>query len=270
MDYITIKDLKIQNYTVNCEIPDKEFIGVYAKDKKLVRSFLDIMSGIAKNRNTCFFQGKDLYDNADYFRNRLYLNYTKNYLSTLNASFIEERMRYRFNKPFNKEKFQKIIRELNVRGETEISYLYRFTPAGNTLVNYALTKALEPINIIICNPTAELRLDADIRAIANGLTDRSEYGSVILGLDRLYPFAWRLNKLLVFTDFEKAVVLDSTQSLIVFKEEYFPIEDKIFWGNYIIAINRYNRDELKSFSKQKFEHQVISVFEMDNYLKEKI
>lgn len=269
MDYITIKELKIENYTVNCEFSDEEVIGVYAKDKKLVRSFLDVVSGIAKNKNTCFFQGKDLYDNAEYFRNRLYLDYTRNYLSTLNASFIEERMRYRFNKPFNRDLFQKIVRELNIRGETEISYIYRFTPAGNTLVNYALTKALEPSNIIIGNPTVELRLDADARAIADGLTDRTEYGSVILGLDRLYPFVRRLNKILVFTDFQTAVVLDGMQSLIVFKEEYFPMDNKIFQGDYIIAINTYSRDELKSFSKQKFEHQLISVYEMDNYLKEK-
>jgi hypothetical protein len=270
MEYITINGLKIQSYTVKCSISEHEIVGVYAKDRLLVHTFLDILSGIDKNHNTCFYQGKDLYDNLEYFRNRMYLDYMKNYLSTLKASYIEERMHYRFNKSFDKDTFVKIVRELNIRGETEISYTYRFTPAGNTLVNYALTKALEPVNIIICNPTAELRLEADNQAIAKGLTDRMEYGSVILGLDRLYPFAWRLNRILLFTDFGTAVILDGNQSLIVFKKEYFPIENKIFHGNFIIALNNFSREELKGFTKQKYEYQVISVYEMDQYLKENI
>ena len=65
------------------------------------------------------------------------MDFSHTYLTTLRISAISETLRNKYGLSFNKEKFVRIGKDLNIRGETMIGEQYKFTPAGNTFVNYA-------------------------------------------------------------------------------------------------------------------------------------
>jgi hypothetical protein len=157
---------------------------------------------------------------------------------------------------------------LDVRGETEISYVYNFTQAGNTFVNYALVSSLEKPNIIVNNPTIGLKYQDDISYIVKGLTNKENYNSVILGLNNISPFNNCLDKIILFTD-DQVLMFNGFETLIVFEKKYFNIDNILYESKNIIAINSYSKDELKDFARQNFNYKVISIYDLNKYLEVK-
>lgn len=262
--HLQINNLRIGNYQLTADFFKREVVGIFSRKPAMRLELLKILAGINRNQNTCHYEENDIFDNPEYFRSRVYLDYSHNYLSTLRTANIEQSLKLKYNLRFNKEKFVRIAQELNVRGETEITHTYKFTPAGNTFVNYALTAALEKPHLIVNNPTINLNLDPDIRYIVKALTDTENYESVLLGLDSLRNFRDKLHKLLIFTDYDQAY-LTSCSSVIVSKQE-LPTEYKLFRGKNFLCLNLFSKDELKTFKKNKIEYGIISIYDLEDYL----
>ncbi|NLD26321.1 MAG: hypothetical protein GX661_03065 [Acholeplasmataceae bacterium] len=262
--YLQINNLRIGNYQITADFLKREVVGVFSRDPQVRLEVLKIFAGINRNLNTCLYDGNDIFDNPEYFRARIFLDYSHNYLSTLRTAIIEQSLQSKYNLRFNKEKFVRIAQELNVRGETEITHTYKFTPAGNTFVNYALTAALEKAYLIINNPTINLSLDVDIKYIVKAITDTQTYESVLLGLDSLRNFRDKLNKILIFTDYEQ-VFLTSCPTVVVTKQE-LPTEYKLFKGKNYLSLNLFSKEELKALKKNKIEYVIIPIFDMEDYL----
>lgn len=265
MAYLNLENMEFFDYLLNFEIEDGEVVGVYSKNKKLVSDFLRVLSGINKAKS-CLHQGKEVFDNREYFRNRIFMNYAHTYLSTLRISNIQEILKSKYNLSFNKDKFVKIGRELDIRGETEITYQYKFSPAGNTFVNYALTAALEKPNIIIENPTHGLNLPEDIEYIVTGISNNNVFNTAIIGIDRLSLFKGRLHKVLIFSDFRKAYFLNPKTQLVVVPEEIELDEPLFRIGDGIIGILNYTKEELKKLQKNRIDYRIISIYDLEDYL----
>ncbi|MDD4000586.1 MAG: hypothetical protein PHX62_06815, partial [Bacilli bacterium] len=264
MPYLKIENLNIENYLLNFEINNQESIGVFGRNKELVLDFLKIISGINKS-NSCFHEDEDIFDNPAYFKGRIFMDYSHTYLSTLRVAIIEENLKSKYNLSFNKEKFIKIGMDLDIRGETEITYQYHFSPAGNTFVNYALTAALEKPNLIIINPLNGLNLKDDINYIVSGITDTKEYNTSIIGIDKLKPFKNKLQHVLFFSDFDY-YYLDYTAMFIVLPKE-IKIEYPLYLGkDLVIGLATQTKEELKELSKHKVSYQLISIFDLEDYL----
>jgi len=271
MVYIEINDLKLDNYIINLNILNRQSIGVFSKDKMITKKFLDIISGINKNNKKCLYNEKDIFDNKEFFNSRILLDFSKKYLSTLKVNYLEERFSHKYGLRFDKEKFVKISKELDVRGETEITYVYKFSKTGNTFVNYALISSLDKSNIIVNNPTNGLNIAKDIKYITEGLTNKQSFNTVILGIDNLSLFNGLLDKILVFTQFDEAILFDSKDSLIVFRDDVgIDVKNKLFQGEYIVAINNYSKEEIRNFSKQNIEYKIISIYDIEKYIKIKV
>ena len=269
--YLRINGLQLNDYIINQDFFNNEIAGIYGRDKKTIKQFLNVISGINKNKKTCFYNDEDIFDNEEYFNNRLYFDFTKKYLSTLRVNYIDERLKQKYNLAFNKETFINTSKDLDVRGETEITYTYKFTPTGNTFVNYSLTKSLDKNNLIINNPTINLRMEDDLDYITTGLTNKNDYNSVILGLDNLKAFSKKLDKIIFFTDFKTIITATNNDTAIVFNQSSFFLisnEDKIFGGEKIVCLNKYTKEELKSFTKSKIDYKVISIYDVEQYMGE--
>ncbi|MGB4695617.1 MAG: hypothetical protein WBH29_04315 [Bacilli bacterium] len=265
MAYLQIENLIMEDYTINLEIENGESVGVFARRKKTVFDFLKIASGINPGKG-CFHDGKEIYDNRKYFQNRIFMDFSHTYLTTLRISAISETLRNKYGLSFNKEKFVRIGKDLNIRGETMIGEQYKFTPAGNTFVNYALAQALEKPNIVILNPTHGLNLPEDIDLISRGITAGGAFNTALIGIDRLKAFRGRLHKILLFSDFGTAHVLGAGERLIVFPKEFEP-EHPLFLGSEkVIALAGYERDELRKLHKNKIYHELISVYDIEDHL----
>lgn len=269
--YLQINGLQFNDYLINQDFFNNEIIGIYGRNKKTLIQFLNVISGINKNNKTCFYNNKDIFDNEEYFNNRLYFDFSKKYLSTLRVNYIEERIKQKYNLTFDKETFINISKDLDVRGETEITYTYKFTPTGNTFVNYSLIKSLDKNNIIINNPTINLKMEDDLNYITSGLTNKKYYNSVILGLDNLKVFYKKLDKIIFFTDFKTIITATNNDTAIIFNQSSFDLirdEDKIFGGDKIICLNKYTKEELKQLTKSKIDYKVISIYDVEQYMGE--
>jgi len=264
---LDIVDLNVDKYKVNLSVDDNEKIGVFSFKKDIVKKFLELISGINNNKNTIFLNQNNVYDNKEYFKERIFLDFNKKYLSTLRVQKIYDSLK-QYNIEFDKDKFIKICKELNVRGETDISYKYEFSKVGVSFVNLALVCSCNIKNIIINNPTINLILDEDINYFVNKLTNE-EFNTVILGLNSLNQFQNKLTKILIFSDFDEAYVVDENTSLIAFENDidrHFLIKNKLFRGNKLICLNTLSKDDLKNYQRMKVRFDIINIYEIEKYL----
>lgn len=266
---LEIKNLNIKNYNINLNIYANEKIGVYGRDKAIIKEFLELISGINNNKGTIFIDGVNVFDNKNYFSKRVFFDFKRNYLTTLKINKIKDAL-LEYDIFFDNEKFVQICKELNVRGETDITYRYEFSPVGNTFVNLALCLSINKENIIINNPLANLKLQSDFAYFAKKLTE-ANYHNVILGLDNIACFNGQLNRILFFTDFGEVVSVHNNDTLIVFEKDidkYYLIKNKLYKGEYLIALNNYSKEDLKLWQKQKVKYEIISVYDIEKYIGE--
>lgn len=266
---LEIKNLGLKDYNIDMNIYDGEKIGIFARDNNIVANLLELIAGINKNNNSIFLNKVDVFDNEEFFLNRVYFDFKNKYLTTLRVNKIESALKD-YNLEFDKEKFVQICKELNIRGETDITYKYEFTNTGNSFVNLALLCSLQKDNIIINNPLANINLKSDYDYFVNKLAS-SEFDNVILGIDKLLPFKGKLNRILFLSDFNESIIMHNNDNFIVFDKDidkYFLIKDKVYKGNKIIALNNYTKEELKQWQKQKVNYEIISIYEIEKYLGE--
>lgn len=266
---LEIKNLNISNYNINLNIYTNEKVGIYCREKNIVTSFLELISGINNNKNTVFANDINVFNNKDYLLNRVFFDFKRKYLTTLRVNKIEEALK-EYNIDFDKDKFVSICKELNVRGETDITYKYDFTPVGNTFVNLALILSMNKENIIINNPLTNLNLKSDQDYFVGKLTN-SEFTSVVLGLDKIDCFKGKLNRIIFFTDYNEVVSVHNNDTLIVFNKDidkYYLIKNKLFKGENLIALNTYSKEDLKLWQKQKVKFEIISIYEIEKYIGE--
>lgn len=266
---LEIKGLKLHNYEINMTVFDNEKLGVYSRNKQIRSDFLEILSGINKNNETIFVDDKNIFDNTDYFSKRVYFDLSKKYLTTLRVSKIEDALK-NYKLEFDKDKFIGICRELNIRGETDITYKYEFTDVGNSFVNLAFIASLNKKNIIVNNPTANLRFKSDFDYFVNLLTS-SNFDNVILGMDNLEYFKNKLNRVVIFSDYDEVLIMHNSDTLIAFDgdiDKYFLIKNKVFKGEKLIALNNYTKEELRVYQKSKVNFEIISIYDIDKYLGE--
>lgn len=265
MAYLKIENLQLQNYTISLEVENGEAVGVFSRNADIVSDFLKVASGINPGKG-CYHEGKSVYDNREYFQNRIFMDFAHNYLTTLRTSSIEEALKNKLGLSFNKEKFIKIGKELNIRGEALIGKQYKFTPAGNTFANYALLQALDKPNIVVLNPTRGLNLPEDIEMIIKGMTDTAVFNTALIGIDRMKPFKGRLSKILVFSDFGTAHVLPGEAQLIVLPHLIEQATPLFTDGEKTIALCGYEKDELKRMQKDRIGFDLISLYAVEDYL----
>lgn len=268
MEYIRIQKLQFKNMEIDISLNKQEIFAVYSCDKKTTHDFLMVLNGINPNNGSCLYQDKDIFDNEDFFKQRIYIDFKESYLKTMNVEFIQEALANRFNLSFNKEAFNTYVQEMGIRLETKVRANYTFTDTGNTMVNFAFFKALNIPFVTINNPTIYLKKAKIIETITNSLVDKRKYESIILGLDKIKNFKEKLDRVLVFTDYQTYVVVDPQQDSFLLIEDNIHLHDKMFRTkeiDLVICLNNYTKEEMKKFNNFKFKYQKLSFYELEDY-----
>lgn len=266
---LDIENLKFNNTEVNLTILSGDKIGVYSRNKKLVKDFLELLSGIRENGRKILYAGNTVFDNSDYFKNRIYLDFENNYFQTLDAFKIKRKLK-RFNINFDIDNFNNLLKELNIRRETSISFKYSFSKIGNTYVNFAFSTSLDKAYLIVNNPTINLKEEQDLSFISEKLIN-SNYSNLILGLDKIGPFKDKLDKVIMFCMSGNIHILNSKDTIVVFSEDIsndFLIKNIICKEKNIVAINNFSKEQFKEFNKAKIKYKIISIYEIDKYIGE--
>ncbi|HOE06808.1 MAG TPA: hypothetical protein PLQ99_03835 [Bacilli bacterium] len=268
MEYIKIQKLQFNNMQIDISLNKQEIFAVYSRNEEIVNDFLLVLNGINPNNGSCLYLNKDIFDNEDFFKQRIYINFKESYLKTINAEFIEESLMNRFNLSFNKEVFNTYVQEMGIRLETTVKANYTFTDKGNTMVNFAFLKALNIPFITINNPTIYLKKAKIIETVTNSLVDKRKYESIILGLDRIKNFKEKLERVLVFTDYQTYVIVNPQKDSFLLIEDNIHLRDKIFRTKkmgLVICLNNYTKEELKRFNHFKLKYQKLSFYEIEDY-----
>ncbi len=259
---IKISDLKINSYEINIDILDQQKVGFFAKDKKLINSLLLMIAGITKTKNNITINDQNVYDNYSYFRNRIYMDCSKNYFQTIKAEDIESGIRYKYHKNIDITKLKTHFTKLRIRGECEINRGYIITKCGSNLINLSVLISSND-DLIINDPTININRESDINYFQ---TELSKYRHmIVMGLDSLKKIAVVLDKLYLLTDnFE---VLD-----VNIKNDIFYALEKTELVNHIYDFDKYiitkqlSKDELKLCDKNKIKYKKITVLDIEKYM----
>jgi len=261
---LIVKEQKIDQYIVNIAFADNIY-GFFCRNKAFVKELLLLIAGINKSNATCLYNDEKCYDNKDYFKTRLYLDFENEYFETLNIEKIRLAVTEKYHLNLNYEELQRHIKTLNIRGECIITSRYAFTNVGNNLLNFAFALSTEE-NLIINNPTWAIDSGVDLEYIYTEL--RKKQRMVIFGIDHLQKMRFCLDKLIIFSDFNEVLILDITEKLYVLENTYNLPYQKVFIdkNNLHIIYRGLGKEELKNCDRLRIKYKVISPYDLEEYI----
>jgi hypothetical protein len=262
-----IQNLQLQNYQINIDIDNNEIIGVLGQNKLVVEEFLLTLAGINKSKDNCFFEDIDIYDNSYYFSKRIYLNCFHDNVGTLKAEKIADAIATVYHKDVNIEALKNHIKNLSIHGECEITltYEYKFTDMGNSLINMALALSIDD-NLIINNPTIHITKKADIDYLK--LHIQKHKGFKILGLDNLLGLMDIVERVLVFTDYDEVIIINPNKIDLYLIEDCLDIKPyRLFkgYGNRVITTD-IPKEILKKCDRNRIKYTKVNVNEIEKYI----
>lgn len=264
MEYLNIQNLIIDKYKITASLEDNTCYGVLSVDKKAKDKFLLILAGIIDNKETCFYNHNTVYDNAEYFKNRLYLDFRKKYFRTLNSDYISNAMNERFGVSFDSSMFKESINLTNLRSEVLVTDEYKFTEYGINSCGFCLLRSLNYSNIIINNPINKVRNDSNKKLIISYITNKNKFSSIICDCNNANDYKNLIDKYIIFGDYNEVYIIDPLKDTFIITDDHVLISNRIFKkDNVIVALNTVDKKEIRSM-KQKY--RLASFYEIGKYL----
>ena len=252
------------DYNVSFKLHDS-IVGIYCQDREVVKKFLKYVAGINKT-SSIYFDNKPVFNNL---KNRMYLDFSNNYLSALNVEDIYINILESFSKTIDKDKFKKISKDLDIRGDAIIEKSYIFNPQGNTSLNFCLLSSLNYPIAIINNPT----INVNNIKIINYMADyyKHNYRYLIFGLNNLYTLNNILDYIIIFDDFNNTRILSNSDEVIVcdYYEDDLLDTFKMFKSQdhkRLILFNGLTKDDYKLLKQRKLSYYKIRLDEVERYL----
>lgn len=261
---IRVESLMQQMHILTFSIEPGQVKGVFGRDLAETKDILLKIAGIHQNKKTCFYNDVDVYDNPSYFKERVYLDCTQEYIQTLKVETIAKTIKQRFNKEIDIEKMKQYIKNFGIRGECEITHRYTFTKNSQTLLNVALALSMEQ-HLLLFNPTKNIKRSKDILTIGEELKKREK--TTILGLNCLGHFAGFLDEIILLGD--------RTTIYVNPKNNKFSVVDanELFEQTYIfkskdqtrMIIPLLSKEHVKICQRHKIKHITIEPYDIENY-----
>ena len=173
MTFLDINNLIIDNVVIQDRIDYKDKILVIG-DHDIIKKMFMVLSGINKGKGMVKSNNQDVFDNSDYFKERVLIDFSKRYITTLRKDTIIDAFKSKFQIDIDIEKFIRHINDFYIRKEAIFDVKYNFTPLGNTLLNYSMFDSINLENCFILNSTYQIEDFALKKGIIKGILDKSE------------------------------------------------------------------------------------------------
>lgn len=262
---IQVRHLQLNGYDIELDIDPTMKLGIYAQNPKQVKALLLMLAGMNTNNKKCLYQGKDLYDQESYFKTRIYMDCSFEYVQTLNETHIVQYIQNHFSKTIQLERLKGYFKQFVIRGECEITHRYQFSACGKTLLNMAIALSSDQ-HLILMNPTKSIRRSQDIEQIAYDIKTRQT--AVILGLNCLSDFKNALSHILLLTDLGAKLCYPSMDKLMVM-DAYEPFKTKALFTSFDqkrFITKPLSKEDIKLCEKQKIKTILIDVYDLEHYL----
>ena len=118
---IRIEDLKIDSqYSITQNFYEGDIIYFYCRDNNVIKSLFLYLSGINKT-NSVYFNNQIVYDNSQYFKQRIYISCEQQIIKTIYPKQIINSIQSKYNLKCNYETLQKLIDVLAIREECQMT-----------------------------------------------------------------------------------------------------------------------------------------------------
>lgn len=267
MEYIKIDNLQLNNYKLKGAILDKKRYGIYGKNHEDVIKLLKVLSGINNNHNTCTHNSKNIFDDKEFFKNRVHFDFSLNLFPTVDAKTIKEDLNFRYNIAFNEKLYKRLVNELDVRNEIKVTNKYEFTPHGITLNMFSILASIEKQNVVITNPLINISKNSKTirHKIINTLCDNNKYNCVLIDASDLYDVIHYVDYLIVLGDYEEVFIIDPLNDMFIISDDYVMLKNKIFKkDNIVISLDKYSKEEYREL-KKTIKHKTVNFIEAYSY-----
>lgn len=259
MGYIDINNLQLNNYKLSFQMEKGFIYGIYGKRHDDISELLKKVSGINPNNQTCLKNDKDIFDNKDYFKERIYLDLSKKMVETLNDKTIKENLKSRYNVVFNEKEYKRLVNLLNIRSEITIKQNYDFTDLGNNLTSFAIYSSLNYPLSFIDNPLLNIpKIDSRREIITKELTNKKKHDLVMLDASSIDDFKDILDYVVLLGDYEEVFLINPKVDKFIICDDYLSLKKRIFKkDNMVIILNDLSKEEFKSFKKEVRKYKEI-------------
>jgi len=204
---LLIENLKIGKYNLSGNINDGNVYVVYAADNKVVSKFLLYLSGINQvKEGKILYNGKDVFDNSEFFSSRIYVDMNYKYINSLSPSVIKETIKDKYNIEFDVNNFKKKINLFNVRKEVKFNGKYIYSDLGKSLLNYCFLSSTKCDNYIIDNLFVNIKNIDLYKNIVDDIISIENEG-IIISANSFDYFLNKNVKYIIFGDYEEAFIL---------------------------------------------------------------
>lgn len=255
---IEINGLKLENYNISLNIFDKQVYLVYG-EKEVTDKFIRILLGINKPKiGEVLYNKQNVFDNEEYFKNRIYLDFSRKYLSTLTPSIIKDTTKFKYDLNFNEIKFKLVVDELNIRRGTTVASTYEFTKETNTCVNYALLKGLLKPNVFINEPFININDEKKINYIMNELFNPNIYNLVLIKTYNIEMYCQKPVKIIWFSNTDVHIIEPKKNKFILVMTK-LNIKNCIYkYVNGFSVCFDLSKEEIKTLNENKIKYKEIS------------
>lgn len=257
MDYLQIDNLIVDGVSLSLTFKGGESVGFIGDNKTIEKIFL-YLSGVNNSKGRVLFNGKDVFDNDNYFKSRIIIDFKKRYITTLKKESISEAFKNKFDISVDMEKMVRHVKEFSLRKEAIFDVKYTFTEFGNTLLNYSLVDAISVDRMFLINPLYKVEDSKLKEKLIKGLISK-KYKNLFIEVNDIY--SCKMLDYYVFLDKGEAKVVSCDSEVYLYQKgaSLTPLLEK---GDYLVSLEK--REEHSLFSKKfykrmKFKDALIAL-----------
>lgn len=264
---IQITNFKFDKYNITYNINQNEITGIFCVDKKMLEPLLLQIAGINK-ANGILYRSRKVFDNKEYFDDRIYLDCNQSTINTLVSSKVCYSLEKRYKLIMNENKLNELIEDLNIRLEGTLSGNYSFTKEGTALCNNAIALSTFKYPILL-NPFENINDNKRLTYLKEqyqnkncliGITDLTKYQNylnclILVGKQNVY----------ILKETDKIVILSNVikQDLVISECE---IEDLIIHkcvkNENIIIYNNLSAKQKVLLDRFKIKRTEVTIYDM--------
>ena len=272
MAYIDVNNLQLNKYKLSSLNIEEGFsYGIIGKSHNDVARLLKILAGINDNYDTCKNNGKTIFDDSEFFKNRIYLDLSQKIVETLDSKIIKEDLNFRYNASFNEKQYKMLVNNLGIRSEVVITNKYEFSDLGVNLTSFAVLCSLDYPNIVVNNPLKCVPIEKkELRnKMINTIIDRAKYQTMIVDATDLLEFYRYLDYLIILGDYEDVHMIKPNSDKFIISDDYLTLKNKIFKrDNIIISKVPTDKEDYKELKKTLKKYKEVSFIEAYSYYME--
>lgn len=268
---IQITNYKINKINIIYNIDQNIKTGIFCLDNKISNKIMFDITGLNKSVGI-YYRSKKVFDNQEYFNNRLFIDCYKQVLNTLSSNIITNNFFKKYNINCDETILKKHINNLQIRSEGTLKLKYHLSKEGISLSNNALALSINKYPILI-NMFENIKDNNKVKY----LKEQYKNKPLLVSVNNLNLYKDFLDELLLITH-DSYSILNTKENILVldnvFKQDLIitecNLQNLIIYKDYkndnLIIKNSLNNNQIKLLHKFHVNIKEINVYQIGEYI----